>query len=514
MALKDILAAFPLAGLDRRFAFQSQRPYSTVDASNVLPSDPFLFRDRGGTRPGLTKYHADDWNSRFRTLGVFANGDGTRSLIGATLSGGVSYAPIGGASPSNGGGLNTDGRVQCFQFGQGIIFVGDTVHPTPVLVTYAAAGNVETIFDMIFTDDPSVDFPLSYPVAGAVKYNRLWLAYKGDGIGLGGRPNRFWASAVDLPLNMDDAADEEDPTTAYSAELNDTNDQITAIIPWYGDYLVMATGTSLYVLDGDPRAGGRMRRASGTLGIIDNSSWCYGENNSIIALSNSGPIMLSAGSPLSEPEVLMRDKLPGVLTSPDTTSYQYSIAFDSRSRRYYYFVTSYAGSTAGTHYAFDIANQSWWPMTFGSVNHEPFAVLTLREISSQRTDILLGCRDGYLRYFSEAATSDDGTALVSSVWLGPFRANSPRDDGIINEIVGTLAASSSSVTYTLHLGRNAEEAYAATAEWTGAWAAGRNYTDRPRLRCGTFYIKVAASSGRWAFEEALVRCVTGAQQRT
>jgi hypothetical protein len=313
---------------------------------------------------------------------------------------------------------------------------------------------------------------------------------------------------------MEDDRDEDDPTTAYSAELNDTNEQITAIIPWYGDYLIFATATNIYVLDGDPRAGGTMRRVSGKLGIVDNSSWCHGENNAIMAISNSGPIMLSAGSPLSEPELILRDKLPGVLSQPDTTTYSYSIEYDSRSRRYYFFVSAYSAGTGTGHYCLDVATQSLWPITFPNTDHEPFATVVLREISSTRTDMLLGCRDGYLRRFSESATTDDSTAMPSSVWLGPFRANNPRDDGIINEIVGTIAANSTSVTWALHLGRTAEEAYGATAEWTGTFAAGRNPTDRPKLRCGTFFMKLSVTGGRWAFEEVFIRTLPGGLQRT
>lgn len=46
---------FPVAGRNRRFGYQVQPPYSTIDELNVRPDDTFEGRERGGSRPGLRK---------------------------------------------------------------------------------------------------------------------------------------------------------------------------------------------------------------------------------------------------------------------------------------------------------------------------------------------------------------------------------------------------------------------------------------------------------------------------
>ncbi len=46
---------FPLGGVVRGVAYQSQPPFTTDDALNVRPRDPFERRLRGGSRPGLEK---------------------------------------------------------------------------------------------------------------------------------------------------------------------------------------------------------------------------------------------------------------------------------------------------------------------------------------------------------------------------------------------------------------------------------------------------------------------------
>lgn len=46
---------FPMGGLNRRYAYQQQPPYTTFDALNVRPDSTVEGRERGGSRPGLCK---------------------------------------------------------------------------------------------------------------------------------------------------------------------------------------------------------------------------------------------------------------------------------------------------------------------------------------------------------------------------------------------------------------------------------------------------------------------------
>ena len=49
---------FPVGGLNRRWSFQEQPPFTTPDAQNVRPDASVLGRTRGGSRPGLAKVFA------------------------------------------------------------------------------------------------------------------------------------------------------------------------------------------------------------------------------------------------------------------------------------------------------------------------------------------------------------------------------------------------------------------------------------------------------------------------
>jgi hypothetical protein len=58
MAKKKIIPVhFPLGGLSRNLAYQSQAPYTTYDAENVRPTTTLSGRAEGGVRPGLVRTH-------------------------------------------------------------------------------------------------------------------------------------------------------------------------------------------------------------------------------------------------------------------------------------------------------------------------------------------------------------------------------------------------------------------------------------------------------------------------
>ncbi len=69
---------FPLGGLNRERAHRQQPPFTTRDCSNVRPIGMIEQRERGGSRPGLVKSHADDIGTEVRLLSpmVLALGDG------------------------------------------------------------------------------------------------------------------------------------------------------------------------------------------------------------------------------------------------------------------------------------------------------------------------------------------------------------------------------------------------------------------------------------------------------
>ncbi len=74
---------FPLGGLDRKTAYQSQPPYTTMDALNVRPYRMESRRMSGGSRPGLAKWDETDLGNKVNML-VLARGRQVKRREGST----------------------------------------------------------------------------------------------------------------------------------------------------------------------------------------------------------------------------------------------------------------------------------------------------------------------------------------------------------------------------------------------------------------------------------------------
>jgi hypothetical protein len=140
--------------------------------------------------------------------------------------------------------------------------------------------------------------------------------------------------------------------------------------------------------------------------------------------------------------------------------------------------------------------------------------------SSGLADLVVGCRDGYLRKFSDTAATDDGTNIESHVLIGPFRLTSDdATDAMLTEIHGVMADDAGAVTWRVVMGQSAEAATDAAVDGiasvlagstpagvsaSGSWTERRNKVVRPRAR-GPWAVVWLSSSARWAYEAVVVR---------
>ena len=98
---RQIDLQFPTGGLDRRLAYQNQPPYTTPDCSNVRPFDTLEGRERGGSRPGISKSFATQFGSGNAIQALssvsIADDDGTiRDVLLVISNGIISYTNAAG----------------------------------------------------------------------------------------------------------------------------------------------------------------------------------------------------------------------------------------------------------------------------------------------------------------------------------------------------------------------------------------------------------------------------------
>nr|MBC8870237.1 hypothetical protein [Planctomycetota bacterium] len=198
------------------------------------------------------------------------------------------------------------------------------------------------------------------------------------------------------------------------------------------------------------------------------------------------------------PQAFSPDFLPDEFLELDTTE-TLSMAYDPEHDAVH--ISSTPASGTGTHWWVDWRTKTFWPVEYGAATTQPTAMLTFSRTMSDTRKTILGCRDGYLRWFDDTATDDDGDAITGYVVYGPLRGGgSPFTDGIVKEITGTLDSSSADVTWTLLSATHGEDVVNNAKERSsGTWTSGRNRTKYPRIRSGSFGVKVSGP-GLWTVE--------------
>jgi len=520
---RKIELRYPLAGVGRRVGLwdgaNARPPYPAPWAMNVRAEDPLASRLRGGSRPGLTKYLNTDLGTVVGLLPLAtASATGASSVIalvadgalGVIESAAVTY-PTGRLLTEGGDGLLTEGS-------DNILASTGSVPSSCFLVSrgqkvYAIATTAITVMDVssgvIDTLEATSGTVPSDCTFGAVYRDRLFLA---------GDDNAIYCCRQGNFADWNFGADLEDAGRATIFQLADAaviGGVATALVPHHDAYLLAASVDTLWVIRGDPTAGGKLRNVSPDVGIKGARAWCK-VGDQVVFLSNDGLYEVRAnGEGL---KLLSDERIPEELVGIAATT-TINLAYHHDKKVVHIFLTPASGT--GTHWIFDLQTGGFWPDQYQS-DHEPAAVCRFGD------DLLIAGDDGYLRYIG--GDDDDGTDIQSHVLLGPLRLAPTTETSVLTEVEGSLAIGSGSVTWRIVPGNSAEEAVedaktavglylagnVASAEAyavaTGTFTAGRNRRTHPRIR-SPWYCVWLQSTAKWAWEWMALRGIEAGRYR-
>lgn len=479
---------------------QSQeRDYSAVDypapwAVNCRLEDPIARRKRGGSRTGLLKF--------------------LTSSVGSVIS---DIAPIQIATAS--GSEETllvlaDGRLGAVRSGT-LTWIANT--PSAFLVVgrqYAYAVSSSRILKVspgagtVTVLTASAGTIPTQCTVGAVYRDRLFL---------GGHDNAIYVSRQGDYTDWDYGTHVSDTSRPLVFQLSGSSaigDIPTTLIPCDDGHLLAATSRGIWIVRGDPAAGGGLQNVSSRVGIISDKAWCMTDRQ-IVFLADDGLYHISQdGSDLLP---LSHDKIPDELVGINPATTTVTLGYDHVTRAVHiYLETSSAGDV---HWLYEMDNGLFWPMMIPS-GHAP------RAVCEYDGRLLLAGPDGYIRYVG--GENDDGTVISSHILIGPFRIGRPVDFGITHALFGILGSGSGDVTWRLLVGDTAEGvsddgkvAIAASMAGTdydqyvaasGVWSAGRSKASWPRAR-GVWAVLWLEGSSAWAFEAAVLEVIEAGRWR-
>lgn len=515
--LKDL--HFPKAGIDLSKGFNQQpnRPVfnneyarSTPVGVNVRGFAAQTGRLRGGSRSGLVKYLSTQpggatWVTQGLSTIVTDNGvsmqlnqSGRVVTLVAVSQGNVYSAQPGATSWT----LATNNT-------------GENPPLNASGVVYSAANNQKLWFadgvnyayydPSINTVQPWLSSQGTLPVDSANNTPRLICTWRGRTVlsGLILDPQNWFMSAVSDPTKWNYFTVAISPTQAVAGNnspLGFVGDVVTTLIPYTDDILIFGGDHTIWMLQGDPMAGGQIDLVSDIIGMAWGTPWCKDPYGNIYFVSNKTGIYSLV--PGQQPQRISQG-IEQLLATINTGLNAINLVWDDRFQGLHVFVTPLAAPAAATHFFFEQRSGAWWTDQFGNNNHNPLCTCTFDGNLPTDRVALIGSWDGYVRAISPTATDDDGTAINSQVLIGPLLTPN-FDELLMKDLQAILGEGSSSITYSVYMASTAEKALSSSPISTGTLSPGRGITFPIRRAGHAIYVGLSSSSP-WSMESIRVR---------
>ncbi len=515
-------ASFPKGGVDQSSAFWKQ------------PARP----DAGGMYVKTTRFGV---NVRARSSPGARRVGGTRALLSRLVNarvGGSHFVvqhldtvySVGPAVPQT----SLSGRVvQVIAISKGNVYVAEP------------GGNLWVIADNTTGEDPPLNFTgvmfsaqnnqklyivdgtnycVYSPVTGAVStwtatagnlpvdsdgnFARLICTWRGRTVlsGLVKDSQNIFMSAVSDPTDWeyeDPDPDEEDAVALNLSPLGLIGEPVMALIPVSDDVLVVGCTNSVYAIRGDPRNGGSIDRITDKVGMVWGQPYAKAADGTLFFFSNRTGVMRMNPTSLGPP-VKVSGPIDQYLVDLDTGKNHVRMEWDDRFQTLHMFVTDLREPTATTHFAYEVGPEenrigAWWLDRFKNKDMDPLCCCTLDGNEPGNRVVLIGSWDGYVRMFDPTAAKDDLFEVESEVWIGPLLTPN-MDEIVLHTLQAVLAETSGDVTYAVHVGRSAQEAFESEPELDGVWEAGRGPAEAIRTSGHAIYVKITAKNP-WQLEQ-------------
>lgn len=344
-------------------------------------------------------------------------------------------------------------------------------------------------------------------------------------------PNQWYMSRQTNIFDWEYAGtDDGAPVKGGSADLGELGDIVRCLAPYKDDYLIFGCASSIWVMFGDPRAGGQLRELSLTTGIFGANSFCWDNNNYFYFWGDNG---LYRTQIPGNPQCISQFKLPRLIkyeaASPST--HRITLLYD-KGRHGILVAITVLDTGKNSNYWYDlnaIDEQDvggLFPETYPNACGIYSGVYYNSNTASLK-GLILGNTDGHIRIFDDDVKSDvvgeQSNLIDSFVCIGPMSMSAvPRKNGSLSGIDLTVAgggssssqANSDNVDFKVYSARTSEKVIELATANTNPKIAGsfvgpgniRGTTRRQVLRdiYMAFRLQNDAVDESWGFEEMSV----------
>ena len=301
-----------------------------------------------------------------------------------------------------------------------------------------------------------------------------------------------------LPLDSQSAVTGGDGTAGKCGDI------ITALAPYQDDYLIMGAASSIWVLRGDPAAGGSFDLMTDATGIFGANSWCWDSARNFYFLGNNGIYVIKPGTG-GVPENLTQNCIPSLVKNLQLNAsvHRVTLTFDKENMG-----IQIAKTTLSTgdnqNYWLDLRTGGFFPENYPQ-ECGVYSSLFYDSIGTSYRKMVMGCTDGYIRFFDTASANDIGSTVSNPIdayfTVGPQKMGKSEDDsGRLDSLTiveggdtSTETTQSGPVTYSIFTGSSAEEVISqvkedATPLYTGSVVTGGGRKARIRTKARGTYL--------------------------
>ena len=366
-----------------------------------------------------------------------------------------------------------------------------------------------------------------YPTIGGVSYgtmpNKAYLGclYRGRGI-ISGNPEHPEQWYMTRQTNLWDfaylAGDAGTPVKGGNADAGELGDIIRCLIPYKDDYLIFGCATCIWYLSGDPSYSGDLGGLDLTTGIFGANSWCWDGAGTLYFWGTNGfykttipgvPICLSA---IALPDII-KDR------AADPSTHRITMAYNRRDYGIHICITLLEDGS-NYNYWYDLKTEGLFPEVYPD-QCGAYSLFYYAANDTTLRDVLIGCKDGYLRKFDKTAEDDNiggSDQLIDSyAVLGPIQLSDGINDGTLSNIniisAGGISGGgddSDDIDFSIFAARTSEhitkDITAATAKYSGTFSSpgyqkGNKDRRKARGRFGAVKIGNDTATETWGFEK-------------
>ena len=230
--------------------------------------------------------------------------------------------------------------------------------------------------------------------------------------------------------------DAQSPVKGGNSDAGEIGDIIRALIPYKDDYLIFGCVTSMWFLAGDAAEGGSINELDLTVGIFGANSWCFDGKGNLYFWGTNGIYRTSIPG---TPECISEIRLPKLVKDEtiDPANYRITMAYDRIRAGILICITKLADGT-NSNYWYDLRTEGFFPESYPE-ECGAYSLFNYGANNYAYRDLLVGCKDGYIRKFDEAEKNDDigedEELIDSHVSFGPLQiASDSKLRGNITEL--------------------------------------------------------------------------------